>query len=339
MRAGVIANLVLLLVGATLAYRAFTAADAPAEEEAFAPLIDVALEAVVEVRYTSEDGALTLRRTSPSDFGATLVREVPEKPEGKNASTKKADAPDAGPVEEAPVPTATKTFRFPVASRVVRSLDKLTPLKVRRKLEDVSADRLAAMGLDDKAAKFALRTAEAEVALTVGEKTYGGAARYVRGPDGAVYLVDATAFSGLEGNEMRLSERRLVSTSISEVTKASFAIGDKTAGFEHQNRDDAKERFFARPDAPEEPFSAALDAVTFLRRQRVTRFVDPDTVPAEARAVRAVFQLSLVEGRPIEGRLLGQAGDEAYVELPPFIGVLSVEDADEALAKIKECLP
>jgi hypothetical protein len=238
---------------------------------------------------------------------------------------------DAGAPDEE-LPMISKTFRFPGGSTVTRAIEGLFPLKARRVLTDVPTERLVAMGLDSPKSTLTLVVDAVEHVYDVGEKTYGNTARYLkkRG-ESRVFLVDNNAISGLEGTETKLSERRLVTEALENVTLLSLKVDDRERAFTHQEREQAKKRYFAPVGTADEKSDEAEAVIGTLRKLRAREFID--AAPNDAPVVTA--RLERIEGPPIEIAMWAIVDGSAQVRVGDWFAKVAEAQVKDLLDDVR----
>jgi hypothetical protein len=242
-------------------------------------LLDAKKGDVVKVVYTWPKGTSTVTSKGKEAARAVVVdvaRDVdpPKKPEPKKDPKK--DAPDAGPAEEAP-PPVKETAKFPGGKTVASSLEAFEPLKSRRTLGEVDADRLKAMGLEKPERSLTVTTANGKtLTLEIGESSYGGQGRYARVKgEKVVHLLDPAVTSGFEGGADTLMEKRVVTANIEEIAGYTARFGDKDASFTQLDREQsAKRKWVAAGDKAQEANEAAGKLMSTLRNVRATKLAD-----------------------------------------------------------------
>jgi hypothetical protein len=315
-------HLALLLVGAALSYGAQRDAT-DKKKDGEVTVVDGAV--LGAIRYANEDGTLTITRDErapkeqASAYVVTLVRLVVDETAPKAAPAPPPAAADAG-VEgdggaSAPEPPKVeRTFTFPPSKSLTRAIEKLFPLIARRSLDDVPADRLAAMGLDAPKASISVTVDGKEHTFDVGARTYGGQARYLRDrATGRVHLLDGTTISGLEGTEAKLSERKVISDTTDDIVKIVLAEGPTERAFVHVEREQAAKRYFAAVGAESERVDAVDGALDALKKLRATRYLD-DTARAGREPV-ITFAIERADAPPEKGVLFAPVDGKALVAI------------------------
>lgn len=263
-----------------------------------------------------------------------LTREVVDETVAKKPS-EDAQKADAG-VDDVALPMVERTFVFPGGSTVTRALEGLLPLKARRVLSDVGADRLPAMGLAEPKSTLTLVVDGKEHVFDVGEKTYGNTARYVRRRgESDVLLIDNNALSGIEGTETKLSERRLVTVAPEKILTVAIARDGKERVFAHQERDQANKRFFAPRETPDEKSDEADAVVSTLRKLRAREYVEER--PSEPPVVQ--LRVEREGGAPVAIALWGVVDGTAFVQVDEWTARITESQAKDLDDDTRAALP
>jgi hypothetical protein len=264
-----------------------------------------------------------------------LTRKVVDESIAPRMPTPAPATDDAGVAEEE-LPMIDKTFTFPGGSTVTRALEGLFPLKARRVLADVPSERLAPMGLESPKSTLTLVVDGTEHVYDVGEKTYGNTARYLRKRgEQSVLLVDNNAISGLEGTETKLSERRLVTEALENITGLSLAVDGRERSFVQQEREQANKRFFAPKDALEEKSDEAEAVVGSLRKLRSREYVDAPPAEAPLLSVR----LERAEGAPIDVAMWPIVDGVAFVRAGAWTAKVTEGQAKDLVDDVRAAVP
>jgi hypothetical protein len=316
----------LVIVAASLAWWAWHD-DEPALKEGSGPVLaDIEAKDLESVEYKWPDGDITVTPREDGEdllWTASLVHEVTEQPEKKAGPEPAADAGPAADGGAAPVPEPVKqtvTDRFPGGRMLVRSVEKLAPLKARRSLGKVEADRLPKMGLDAPERKLVVRARGKTYTFDVGDATYGNQARYVRleGKD-EVLLLEAAAVRGFEGKVSRLMEPRLAPFSIDDVTGFAVKVGEREAAFDHKDRDQPKLRHFVVRGSEDERSEEAQGLMATLRGLRAREYVEPAKVEGLVR----VGSLAIARDKaPAIEVVVYEADDGYFVQVGPWVGLV-----------------
>lgn len=349
MKTQVIAHAALLLVGALLSYLAWNRPDDGGDDEELV-LAELEEKDLEQVTLTWPEGELTVTPLGEAEqrtWAATLSYEKDEKPDEKDADEKGADekgddeqVADAGPVVEAKEPTKVRvTERFPGGRSVERAMKALAPLRARRSLGQVAADRLDAMGLDSPERKLVVRAKGKAWTFVVGEATYGDQARYAKleGRD-EVLLLDSAAVRGLEGTPSRLMEPRIVTLESEEIAAMTLTSGERRATFTHVDRDQPKKRHFVLEGAPEQRSEEAAGLLSTLRGLRVTKYVDKAALAGAS--PRATITLARAEGDPVAVTIHEVSGGSDFiVEAGSWIAEVPAARAKNLLDDVTAALP
>lgn len=323
---GLVFHSALVVVAAALAWWAWHD-DAPALKEGSGPMLaDIEPKDIESVAYAWPDGELVVTPREDGEdvlWSAQLTHEVKEKPKPKPKPRSKGDAgpaDDAGPEAE-PEPAAKQvTSRFPGGRMLVRSVEKLAPLKARRSLGKVEPDRLPKMGLDEPERKLTVRAKGKTFTFAVGDATYGNQARYVRleGKD-EVLLLEAAALRGLEGKVSRLMEPRIAPFGLDDVTGFGVQVGEREVAFDHRERDQPKLRHFVVRGSAEERSEEAQGLMATLRGLRAREYVEPTKVEGLTRVGALVVERD--KAPPVKVAVF-EAEDAYYVQAGAWIGLV-----------------
>lgn len=203
----------------------------------------------------------------------TLSREI-DAPKAKDAG------PDAGPANTTPA-TTHEDAKFPAGKSVMTSVEAFEPLKTRRTLGDVDAERLKAMGLDKPERSLTVTTTSGQtVALEIGEASYGGQGRYARVKgQSAVHLLDSAVVTGLEGGADTLMEKRIITANLEEIVGYAARFGDKTGEYVQRDREQSAKRKFVAKGSQGGDGDVEGEApgklMTTLRNLRAVKVADP----------------------------------------------------------------
>ncbi len=205
-----------------------------------------------------------------------------------------------------------KLRRFPGNATAKKLVESFSPLEALRSFDQLDADALSEMGLDEPKGSLTVESGSGSVTFAIGDKAYGSSDTYVRidGKD-AVFLVSSKDLSPLRGAENRLIERVLVDAEEADLTAATLLIGGQPSGPKrvHSGRHDKNNSFWAAADAPEDKdtvFGGFMEKALGLR---VSSFPADDEVPEEG-SVESVFRLQLeVDGGPAQTLELGKRLD------------------------------
>ncbi len=180
---------------------------------------------------------------------------------------------------------------FPGNATAKKLIESFSPLTALREFDNLDAEALAQMGLDDPKGSLVVEASSGTVTFEVGEKAYGSSDTYVRDPaSNRVYLVASKDLSPLRGAENRLVERKLNSFELADVAKVQLSVQGAPVGSErvHQGRHDKNNSFWSLPETPEQQdtvFGGFLDKVLQLR---ASNYPTEDEKPDDA-AVDEVF--------------------------------------------------
>ncbi|HUR41411.1 MAG TPA: DUF4340 domain-containing protein [Verrucomicrobiae bacterium] len=250
------------------------------------------------------------------------------------ADPKEIEAKAIAAAPAQPLVTETKTFPpglFPIAA-----IQKLTPFRARRSLGEVPDAELATMGL--VAPQRALRVAARgrEVALDVGNETFGGQAYYARMPGSdEVFLLDAETVRSFETTPRNMMDSRIVAVPLADVTALELESGGRRAAFVHVNKDQFRARYFAREDSPERKSEAVEGLNSTFVGLKAAQFIDA-APPGEELALIRFLRGS---DAPHEVQLLRNADGSGYtLRSGRWIAPVPEADARKILEEVRAAL-
>ena len=312
-------------------------------------LLDTDVDTVTTLAYRWDKGSTTTTLSGAKAARRALVavdREVPpkkEKPDkNKTPPQNPHDVTDAG-VDDVPealaVPAVRETGSVPGGKAVLAAATALEPLKTKRTLGAVDADKLLAMGLSPPLRFLDVTTALGkQLHLEIGEQSYGAQGRYARvvgSPD--VHLIDQAVINGLEGGIDALLEKRVLLGELEQIRGFDIVVGDKKASFIHVDKDQPSTRYFALKDEPTTKRETAGKLLTTLRNVRGTGLAGADVVVG---AVAARFAVD-VDGAPQAVTIFERADGNGHLArvggftwmLTATAGKELVDDATTALGE------
>ncbi|GEM_PF-1590337 len=198
------------------------------------------------------------------------------------------DSADAT-AEEEPTPAPKPEYgepvfkSFPGNEQAKKLVTSLSPLSALRRFDDLDADALEQMGLNESNGTLTLEDGTGKTAsFEVGSKAYGSNDTYVRVAGGnTVYLVSSKVLGPLRGAETRLMERNIFGFEEEDATAATVSTGVASVSFSHQGRHDKANAFWARPDALETRDTPAQGFVEKVFQLRATAYQTEDETVAE----------------------------------------------------------
>ena len=198
-------------------------------------------------------------------------------------------APAPKPKPEVVVTYGEPTLRsFPGNETARKLVESFTPLTALREFDNLDAEALAQMGLDEPKGSLVVEASSGTVTFEVGEKAYGSSDTYVRDPaNNRVYLVSSKDLSPLRGAENRLVERKLQSFMELDIVAAQLSVQGAPVGAErvHQGRHDKNNSFWSLADTPEDEdtvFGGFLEKALQLRASSYPTDADkPDDAAVE----------------------------------------------------------
>ncbi|MBW2459182.1 MAG: DUF4340 domain-containing protein [Deltaproteobacteria bacterium] len=260
-------HLALLLTAAVVAYvyaRPSDEADRPLEPGEV-ELWGGSPKDITRITYEAKRQTVTLEQAT-DDHGSWFrgkVEPVEEKPEEPKV--------DGGRPPRKRPPVEPATFVSVKAMERIGAL--LAPMRAKRAIGEVAAEREKAFGLDEPAGTLHVEIGSKKHSLVIGKKTPGATSRYVRDLQTQnVYLIVADAVKDLEGGAARLSERSLHSWKQSEVEKVSIIDGKEVKDVIRSGT--AGRRFYAEPATPDVNFEMAGNWLSKVGRLRPIKFVE-----------------------------------------------------------------
>ena len=255
-------------------------------------IIDAGAEALQQVIYEEPDLRVAVQRREHGGdaycWGETRkTRDAPRKRDKVPPALAAGDDDDSAAAEAAPERITTeKAFRGNETCDKV--LGRFSPMRALRVFEDVSADKIAEMELEESEATLSVTSDKGERVFDVGGRCYGSNNYYLREHDsGRILLVESRLIGDIKGGSTRLMENSLQTYKKDEVERAVVASGTASREFLHQNRDDSKLAFWADTAEPNRTHDAAdawLDRVFRLRA--LEYFAEPPTGLAPAARVQ-----------------------------------------------------
>lgn len=271
-------------------------------------LLDAEKGDVVSVEYRWARGTSKLASSGAGKDRSVVVdlsREVEDKKKDDKKKDKKDDKnADAGPedavadagVEGSPAVAEKKRedARFPAGKSVMNGLEALEPLKTRRTLGEVDADRLRAMGLD-KPERFLVVTTRSgkKLELEIGESAFGGQGRYARVKgEKDVHLLESVIATGFEGAADTMMEKKPLPLGVEEIEGFDVRFGDKNGSYVHKDREQSAKRKFVPKDDQASAADEPGKVMTTLRNVRGGKLVTDASVIGSA---IATFKVDVVE--------------------------------------------
>ena len=279
-------------------------------------------EAVLERKEDSRGAYLWVTYTRWQEVAGPKSPDVaPPEPAPSEVASPDGDAPaapaegdataDAAPAaEEAPPPEReAKVTVFKSGEAGDKLLTSLSPLLALRKLEGVTDDKLATIGLDAPEASMSISRKGRTRTFDVGGESYGTRDRYVRDTEsGEIYLLDDEVLRPLKYARTRLPDRTLFSVAREKVAEATLTGGGGTLRIAQKNADDKAKATWVRaetPDAPAEQLKTWMDKALNLKG---TSYADPAEIEGE---LVPRFQLALKDGAGLTETLeVLQVGDD-----------------------------
>lgn len=233
-----------------------------------------------------------------------------------------------------PGPLATESKTFPPGLFPIASIQKLTPLRARRALE-VSEGELAGMGLAPAQRSLELDAGSRELALDIGNETFGGQAFYARSrKDGSVYLLDAELIRTLETTPAAMMDPRIVAVPLSDVTGLELEIDGKKSSYIQKNKDQFRARYFARAETPEKK----SEAVDNLNSSFVALKAPEFLASAPEGQVLCTIRFLREDAPPHEVRIQQNADGSYTIFSGRWIAALPEADARKILEEVRAAL-
>ena len=260
-------------------------------------LLETAADSIKTLAYRWDKGSTTSTFSGAKGERRVVVavdREVPPRKEQPDTKKKLSDDVDTPP--PAIVDVVREQGTIPGNKAVIAAAAALEPLKTKRTLGTVDADKLLAMGLAPPLRFLDVTTASGkQLHLEIGEQSYGAQGRYVRVVGSAdVHLIDQAVVNGLEGGLDALLEKRVLLAELEQIRGFGVVVGERKGSFVHVDKDQPSTRYFAAKDEPTIKREAVGKLLTTLRNVRGTGLASADVV-AGAVAVRFAVD---VDGTP-----------------------------------------
>jgi hypothetical protein len=284
--------LVLLLGGAFWRY---TSPEAAKKETADIVVLDARKDDISSISWHEEklDVAVHMKSDELGSYAWVDLVEHKKKKVGPNGETTdvetpNADAPSEEPAKEdlAAKPAETEVVEdvkstFKGGDAATKLFEGFEPLKAKRLLEKVPADKLKELGLDVPASWIEVERRGKTRKLEVGGETWGTKDRYVRDTDtGKIYLVAADTLRPLQFAKSRLPDRGLSDLKTEKLVKVRLDGSTGAVEMVQGNREDKDKAFWASASAPDESiemYSTWLDKILKLKS---LSYVAPDETPA-----------------------------------------------------------
>jgi hypothetical protein len=287
-------HIALAVLGLASAYYVWTAGEPTEESPEGVTLLECAPERLTSVRFESERRDVTLESRGERDDRAFWVRVL-------RKSSSAAPTPPEGEREDGDV------VEFVASAEVDEYVKTIAPFKAIRSLGDVDDETLSDLGLGDGAAHMTISCGGGrELALDVGESTFGTGDRYARRADGGpVFLLNGEIVRGLESAELQLMQRDLHRFEMTEVARLEVeAFGESRTLLQRNHRTPEQAEWVdsADPDRRNELYGNWLDR---LSRLRVQSYLPLDAAPGsdlDGESATSVRVLTL--------RYLGDDGEE-----------------------------
>ncbi|RME26571.1 MAG: DUF4340 domain-containing protein [Deltaproteobacteria bacterium] len=300
--------LALALGGAWYQYTAEPGADA---DDAVV-LVQGKPDDIERVYWEGEDSRVTLTRKH-DDHGDYLWVEYVKVQERPVAGPTPLDPDAEGEDAAAPTEKVEKKTIFKASDKGDELLGKLAPMHAIRKLDQVDAEKLQVIGLDDPKEKLVITRDGKDVVIEIGGEAYGTKDRYVRLVDtGDIYLVDDQLLKSLQYARTRLVDRSLWSIDRPDIASIEISADGRSVRVDQKNPDDpqAATWVYADTQEPAEQITTWLDKALKLKG---TSYVDPEAEDApKDLVVRFSMTLIPADGKPETVEVLQEGDDGAW---------------------------
>jgi len=226
---------------------------------------------VTRVSYSTDRQIVSLQREKDAE-GAWYrgrLEPAPEKPD------EQADAgvADGGKPKPRYKPKPVEPASFTSVRAAEQIAKQLAPLRAKRALGQIAAERDPVFGFDKPAGTLEIEVAGKKHTLVIGGKRPSVSSRYVRDADNKqVYVIAAEAVRDLEGGAGRLSERTVHEWKLSDVQTVRLTSGDNKRSIIRSGTEGR--RFWADADKPETNNETAGNWLTKVGRLRPIKFLD-----------------------------------------------------------------
>ncbi|TPV94535.1 MAG: DUF4340 domain-containing protein [Myxococcales bacterium FL481] len=180
--------------------------------------------------------------------------------------------------------TTATALSFKGGEGVDDLLDALAPLKARRVLTSVPAERLDEFGFTADAARLTVtRDGHEPSHFDVGRTMFGGRTAYLRDTtDDRVFVVDAKIVRLLRDADARLVERRLFAAEPKQIVRVTVVVGDAEQSYMQHHADDPSAAYWSR-EGQQERDDAADTWIKKAIRLRASRSKPAGDDHAQAR--------------------------------------------------------
>jgi hypothetical protein len=202
-----------------------------------------------------------------------------------------AETPDAGAAPP-------KTASFVSVEAGNKLAETLAPLRGLREIGRLGDDRLAEFGMKDPEGTLSVTIAGKERKLTLGARTPGGNARYVRDEGSkTVYVVKDDFTRDLESGDVALCEREPHAWKDADIESARVLARGKSRDV--LRRGPESKRIWADPANPDKPDETVANWFAKVDRLRPTEYLEKDPQAAEL-VVRVEYKANGVDGAFLE---------------------------------------
>lgn len=282
--------------------------------------------------------------------------EGDDTPEDDDAAEPESEEGEEGPEEGEDTPQTiiepeyeTSISRFTGGEKAEELWAKFAPLVAIRELP--SASTLDTYGLEDPQANLTIVRASGEVALAIGDESYGTHHRYVQMSAGSAprnFLLDSKLIRQIEGAKTTLVEKRLHPVGESDLTRLDIKVGSQTRSLVQTNRDDKTKAFWADAETADvEDVQAGTWLAKFLKI-RVLAYPKPDTNPgplttlfeARVHGPDSSWDLTILANQDEKPQYYAKSAfNRSLVTLPANSVEDALADLDELLRGPAEAVP
>lgn len=268
---------------------------------------------IESIKFSSEKDELVFERKSDAKGAYYWVTHTrwekaagpaePPTPEAAPEATPEATA-EATPADAAATPAATpaeapkaeeprvaKTQIFKSGDAGQKLVESLSPMLALRKLDGVSPEKLATIGLDAPKEKLEITRKGRTRSFELGGEAYGSKDRYARDVEsGEIYLIDDETIRPLKYATTRLPDRTLLSVERKDIATATIAAGTATLDVASKNTDDEAKATWVKASAPDEANDQLKTWMDKALQLKGTSYAKPDDTPQN---LEPRFQLTL----------------------------------------------
>ncbi|MEM1022680.1 MAG: DUF4340 domain-containing protein [Myxococcota bacterium] len=165
---------------------------------------------------------------------------------------------------------------FVASDAFEESLSVLTPVRPRRSLGVIGADKRAAFEIEPPKSVLVLEGGDDRQEVEIGDRTQVGQKDgYARRPgEEEIFIIDLAELDRL-GNAAAFRRRNLRSAPLEEVASASIEWSEGAARARQRNRRTPRERFWATEASPDDKNDALHAFLEEAERLRIQKYPDP----------------------------------------------------------------